>query len=69
MSSGRSDTGFDYSATRRGQKFLMLFTIEICEDMWTPFNPSMQSLAHGAELVLNLSASNSIYEKVNTETS
>ena len=45
------------------KSFLCSFTIEICEDMWTPFNPSMQSLAHGAELVLNLSTSNSIYGK------
>jgi NAD+ synthase (glutamine-hydrolysing) len=37
--------------------------IEICEDLWTPIPPSSYHTLHGANLILNLSASNDIIEK------
>lgn len=37
--------------------------IEICEDLWTPIPPSSYHALHGANLILNLSASNDIVEK------
>jgi len=36
------------------------FAIEICEDLWHPTPPSMQHVLAGAELILNLSASNEL---------
>lgn len=37
--------------------------VEICEDLWAPIPPSSYHTLHGANLVLNLSASNDIVEK------
>jgi len=37
--------------------------VEICEDLWTPIPPSSYHTLHGANLILNLSASNDIVEK------
>ncbi len=37
--------------------------IEICEDLWAPEMPSTNSALHGAELILNLSASNELVAK------
>jgi len=37
--------------------------IEICEDLWTPIPPSSYHSLYGANLLLNLSASNDIVEK------
>lgn len=34
------------------------FSIEICEDLWTPLPPSSISSLNGAEIIFNLSASN-----------
>ena len=39
------------------------FAVEICEDLWAPAQPAMQHVLAGAELVLNLSASNELVAK------
>ena len=39
------------------------FGIEICEDLWIPTPPSNKLIANGAELILNLSASNELVAK------
>ncbi len=41
----------------------MKFGIEICEDLWAVTPPSNQMVANGANLILNLSASNEIIGK------
>ena len=41
----------------------MQFGIEICEDLWAVTPPSNQMVANGANLILNLSASNEIIGK------
>ena len=42
------------------------FHVEICEDAWTPAPPSGPAAAAGAELLLNLSASNIVIGKAET---
>ena len=42
------------------------FHVEICEDVWTPTPPSGPAAAAGAELLLNLSASNIVIGKAET---
>ena len=42
------------------------FHVEICEDVWTPAPPSGPAAAAGAELLLNLSASNIVIGKAET---
>jgi NAD+ synthase (glutamine-hydrolysing) len=42
------------------------FHVEICEDVWTPVPPSSLGAAAGAELLLNLSASNIVIGKAET---
>jgi len=37
--------------------------VEICEDLWSPLPPSAYHAVHGANLILNLSASNDIVGK------
>ena len=39
------------------------FHVEICEDLWVPQPPSVQGAAAGAEILLNLSASNIVIGK------
>lgn len=39
------------------------FGIEICEDLWTPITPGSFLAVNGAEIILNLSASNEIISK------
>ena len=39
------------------------FGIEICEDLWTPLPPSTLLTINGAEVILNLSASNEVVGK------
>ena len=39
------------------------FCVEICEDLWTPVPPSSFHCLHGAEITVNLSASNEILGK------
>ena len=39
------------------------FGIELCEDLWTPLPPSTFLSMNGAELILNLSASNEVIAK------
>lgn len=41
------------------------FGIELCEDLWTPLPPSTFLAVNGAELILNLSASNEVIAKRN----
>jgi NAD+ synthase (glutamine-hydrolysing) len=38
--------------------------IEICEDLWTPIPPSSNHALHGANVILNLSASNELVGKM-----
>jgi len=40
------------------------FALEICEDLWHPAPPSMTHVRAGAELIVNLSASNELVSKV-----
>jgi NAD+ synthase (glutamine-hydrolysing) len=47
-------------------KAAFTFHVEICEDVWTPVPPSSQGAAAGAELLLNLSASNIVIGKAET---
>ena len=42
------------------------FHVEICEDMWVPVPPSTRAAMAGAEVLLNLSASNIIIGKAET---
>ncbi len=42
------------------------FHVEICEDVWTPAPPSSAAATAGAELLLNLSASNVVIGKADT---
>jgi len=39
------------------------FGIELCEDLWVPIPPSTQLALHGADIILNLSASNELIGK------
>lgn len=39
------------------------FAVEICEDLWTPVPPSSWHAISGAELIVNLSASNAVLSK------
>lgn len=39
------------------------FAVEICEDLWTPIPPSSYHALAGAEIILNLSASNEVLMK------
>ena len=41
------------------------FAAEICEDLWHPAPPSMAHVRAGAELIVNLSASNELVSKAN----
>jgi NAD+ synthase (glutamine-hydrolysing) len=47
-------------------KAAFTFHVEICEDVWTPVPPSSRGAAAGAELLLNLSASNIVIGKAET---
>jgi len=44
----------------------MTFHVEICEDLWTPIPPSSTAALAGAELLVNLSASNITIGKAET---
>lgn len=48
-----NDLVFDIEAPKGGYRF----AVEICEDLWTPISPSDYLCMAGAEIVLNLSAS------------
>jgi NAD+ synthase (glutamine-hydrolysing) len=50
----------------RASKAAFTFHVEICEDVWTPMPPSSVGAAAGAELLLNLSASNIVIGKAET---
>ena len=39
------------------------FAVEICEDLWTPIPPSCQYAVEGADVIVNLSASNALVSK------
>lgn len=39
------------------------FAVEICEDLWTPIPPSSHHALAGADIIVNLSASNEILMK------
>lgn len=39
------------------------FSVEICEDLWAPIPPSSYHAVHGADIVVNLSASNILVGK------
>lgn len=42
-----------------------VFAVEICEDLWTPIPPSSYHALAGADIILNLSASNEVLMKHN----
>ncbi|HLK25956.1 MAG TPA: NAD(+) synthase [Caulobacteraceae bacterium] len=44
----------------------LTFHVEICEDLWTPIPPSSAAALGGAELLVNLSASNIVIGKAET---
>lgn len=46
-----------------GQEEKVGIGIEICEDAWTPVSPGRLLALHGAELILNISASNEVIGK------
>ena len=51
---------------RRDQLFRVadtVFGIEICEDLWAPVSPACNACLAGAEIILNLSASNELIAK------
>lgn len=53
-------------ALRADQLFQMedfVFGVEICEDLWTPIPPSSRLAVDGADVILNLSASNALAGK------
>ena len=69
-----SGSGLDEEIKFAGQEFTLSrnqlfhignanFAIEICEDLWLPDPPSTSHALHGAEVILNLSASNEIVGK------
>ena len=37
--------------------------VEICEDLWAPINPGSLAALAGAQVILNLSASNELISK------
>ncbi len=39
------------------------FAVEVCEDLWAPVPPSSYHTLEGAEVVVNISASNELYRK------
>jgi len=39
------------------------FAVELCEDLWTPAPPSADHAMHGADIIVNLSASNELIGK------
>lgn len=53
----RNDTILDINGVKIG--------IEICEDLWTPLPPSTSAALAGAQILVNLSASNDIIGKYN----
>jgi NAD+ synthase (glutamine-hydrolysing) len=55
-----------FEAQSQPSKAAFTFHVEICEDVWTPVPPSSQGAAAGAELLLNLSASNIVIGKAET---
>ncbi|HLY47403.1 MAG TPA: NAD(+) synthase [Stellaceae bacterium] len=54
--------GVDLIFAARGEAGFR-FHVEICEDLWVPQPPSAQGAASGAEILLNLSASNIVIGK------
>jgi NAD+ synthase (glutamine-hydrolysing) len=54
--------GIDLVFVARGDSFFT-FHVEICEDLWVPQPPSALGAAAGAEILLNLSASNIVIGK------
>ncbi|MBQ0028935.1 MAG: NAD(+) synthase [Bacteroidales bacterium] len=57
------DVPFGTDILFRGAYFT--FAIEICEDLWLPQAPSYRHSLNGAQLILNLSASNEVIGKEN----
>ena len=41
----------------------MIVGVELCEDLWAPVPPSLKMAAEGANIILNLSASNALVSK------
>ncbi len=48
---------------REGNDLKRTFGIEICEDLWCPYPPSVDAAINGATMLFNLSASNEIIGK------
>ncbi|MCZ6887822.1 MAG: NAD(+) synthase [Gammaproteobacteria bacterium] len=61
------DDTLGHFAIRRDQLFSLgetHFAIEVCEDLWAPRSPGVDHALAGAEIILNLSASNELVAKV-----
>lgn len=46
----------------------VLVGLEICEDLWSPIPPSTRAALHGAEVLVNISASNDLVGKIGYRT-
>lgn len=57
------DVPFDENLLFKDTSSEMVIGIEICEDLWMPIPPSSYHSQYGANLILNLSASNEIVGK------
>jgi NAD+ synthase (glutamine-hydrolysing) len=60
------DLLFEAQSDAASSRSAFTFHVEICEDVWTPVPPSSRGAAAGAELLLNLSASNIVIGKAET---
>ncbi len=47
-------------------QYNLSFGVEICQDLWVPTSPSQRLALNGADIILNLSTSNEVYQKSRT---
>lgn len=48
------------------EQYNLSFGVEICQDLWVPTSPSQRLALNGADIILNLSTSNEVYQKSRT---
>ncbi len=53
-----TDVPFSENILFKNKSSALCIGVEICEDLWMPIPPSSQHVLHGANIILNLSASN-----------
>ena len=63
FSSGDADESVEIGSNLLFEAKGVTFGVELCEDLWTPLPPSTFLAMNGAELILNLSASNEVIAK------